>query len=211
MANEPKQKLTDKEYLEFERASERKHEFYRGEVYLMNGASRPHNLITVSILCEMRSQLKGRPCEVYSGDMRVKVNRTGLYTYPDVVAVCGEINFEDDVVDTLLNPQLVIEVLSRSTETYDRSTKFRHYQKLQSLQEYVIVSQKTPLVEVYQFESEERWTYKTASSLADEVELESIGCRLKMSEIYDRVDLDDDLFPLKVIEEVEPCRVGLLR
>lgn len=210
MTNPSKQRLTEQEYLKFERASEWKHEFYRGEVYLMNGASRPHNLVTLNIACGLRNQLIGRPCEVYSSNMRVKINETGLYTYPDVVASCGEIQFEDDEIDTLLNPLMVVEVLSNSTEKYDRSTKFRHYQKLDTLQEYVIVSQKAPFVEVYKFESKDRWTYKTASSLADDVELESIGCCLKMSENYDRVDLDDDAFPLKVIEELRPYRVNVL-
>ena len=211
MSNEPKQRMTEQEYLEFERASQLKHEFFRGEVYAMSGASRAHGLIALNIAGEIRNRLKGRPCEVFASDMRVKIDQTGLYTYPDVVACCGEIKFEDGVTDTLLNPQLIVEVLSESTESYDRSTKFRHYQNLEPLKEYVIVSQKDPFVEVYKFVSDRQWTYETASSLEDEVEFESIGCRLKMSDIYDRVDVDEDFFPLKVIEDSEPYTIVLTR
>lgn len=211
MSNDPKKNMTAQEYLEFERASQAKHEFFRGDVYAMSGASRAHNLICSNLVRGLHQQFDNRSCEVYSSDMRVKVDQTGLYTYPDVVVCCGDIKFEDGVSDTLLNPQLIVEVLSESTETYDRSTKFRHYQKLEPLKEYVIVSQKDPFVEVYKLVNDQKWTYKTASSLQEEIEFESIGCCLKMSEIYDRVDVDEDFFPLKVIEDKEPYTIVLTK
>src|SRR5206468_6291774 len=116
-------------------------EYINGQIYAMSGASREHNLIVVNLIRELSSQLRGRPCEVYASDMRVKVRPTGMYTYPDVVAVCGEPRFEDEQVDTLVNPAVIVEVLSPSTEAYDRGQKFAHYRKLESLTEYVLVAQ----------------------------------------------------------------------
>ena len=126
---------TPEQYLELERKAPYKNEFVNGHIYAMSGASRAHNLITGNTHREVSSQLRGRPCETYVSDMRVKVNTTGLYTYPDVVVVCGEIRFDDAQKDTLLNPTVLIEVLSPSTEAYDRGEKFAHYRRLASLQE----------------------------------------------------------------------------
>lgn len=123
----PKTKLTPEEYLEFERRSEIKHEFFDGEIFAMSGARRNHNVIAWNIGGELRQKLKNKNCEAYPADMRVFVPETGLYTYPDLVVVCGEPVFQDDVFDTLLNPILLIEVLSDSTEGYDRGKKFQHY------------------------------------------------------------------------------------
>src|SRR5712691_6177164 len=116
----PKTLMTEAEYLALERRSDEKHEFYQGEIFSMAGASREHNLIALNLGGELRQELKGRPCEAYVGDMRVRITRSGLYTYPDVVAICGEPEFLDAEVDTLLNPTVLIEVLSDSTEEYDR-------------------------------------------------------------------------------------------
>src|SRR5919198_4874617 len=118
---------TPEEYLALERAARHKSEYVNGRIYALAGASRAHNLIVVNVSAELRAQLRGRPCETYASDMRVKVSQTGLYTYPDVVVVCGEPRFEDAQVDTLLNPTVIIEVLSESTESYDRGEKFAHY------------------------------------------------------------------------------------
>ena len=128
-------RYTPEQYLELERKAPYKNEFVNGQIYAMPGASRAHNLITGNTHREVSSQLRGRPCETYVSDMRVKVNTTGLYTYPDVVVVCGEIRFDDAQKDTLLNPTVLIEVLSPSTEAYDRGEKFAHYRRLASLQE----------------------------------------------------------------------------
>ncbi|MCG9129442.1 Uma2 family endonuclease, partial [Candidatus Poribacteria bacterium] len=138
---------TPEEYLIKERSADFKSEYRDGDIVAMPGASRQHNLITVNISSGLHIQLIDRSCEVYTNDMRVKVSDTGLYTYPDVVVVCEEPNFEDNNFDTLLNPTVIVEVLSPSTETYDRNEKFTSYQTLESLQEYILVSQNNKVVE----------------------------------------------------------------
>ena len=183
--------VTPEEYLAFERESPEKHEYLDGEVLALGGASERHNLLVTNVVRELSTQLKGRPCRVYANDMRVKVDDTGLYTYPDVVALCGEPRFDDPRRDTLLNPSAVLEVLSGSTEGYDRGEKFAHYRKLASLQEYVLISQGRLRVECYTRQEDGRWLLSEASRLEDEVALPSIGCRLVLAEIYDKVELDD--------------------
>src|SRR3989440_8660463 len=139
--------VTPDEYLRLERQAEYKSEYLNGEIFAMGGASRQHNLITVNIGAEFNRQLKGKPCEAYSSDMRVKVRANGLYTYPDVIVVCGEPQFEDREVDTLLNPTLLVEVLSQSTERYDRIAKTSYYRTIDSLHEHLLVAQHEVRVE----------------------------------------------------------------
>src|SRR3989442_15220798 len=141
--------ISPQEYLRLERQAAYKSEYVHGQIFAMGGASRKHNLVGGNIFGELRQQLKGRLCEAYMSDMRVKVTATGLYTYPDVVVVCGEPKFEDENVDTLINPTLIAEVLSDSTEAYDRGAKFGHYRKVDSLTEYLLVAQKEPRIEQY--------------------------------------------------------------
>src|SRR5437667_7846427 len=140
MSSERKTHLSPEEYLALERKAPVRSEYLDGDMVAMSGGSREHNLIVTNIVRELSNQLKGRPCEVYPSNMRVKVSATGLYTYPDVV-VCGKPQFEDANVDTLTNPTLIAEVLSDSTEAYDREAKFGHYRKIDSLLEYLLVSQ----------------------------------------------------------------------
>jgi Uma2 family endonuclease len=135
-----KARYIPEEYLAFERKSPIKHEFCDGSIFAMARANRWHNLITGNLYRTVSAQFLDRPCEAYISDMRVLVSATGLYTYPDIVAVCDERRFEDSEVDTLLNPNLIVEVLSPSTETYDRGKKFAHYRRLESLGEYVMVA-----------------------------------------------------------------------
>src|SRR5436190_16681809 len=141
VSTQPKTRITPQEYLELERKAATKSEYLDGEMFAMSGVLREHSIIVINITSELNSQFVERPCEVHGPDMRVKVSATGLYTYPDVAAVCGEPAFEDAHVDTLTNPQLIIEVLSDSTESYDRGKKFAHYRTIDSLREYVLVSQ----------------------------------------------------------------------
>ncbi len=177
---------TPEEYLAMEREAEGKNEYFNGVIYAMSGASRRHNLIGGNIFGEIRNQLKGRPCESYMGDMRVKVSPTGLYTYPDVVIVCGEPRLEDAHFDTLLNPTVLIEVLSPSTSAYDHSAKFAHYRRLESLREYVLIEQDVLLVEHYTLQGE-LWTLRDYRERRDILRLESIGCEVPLREIYDRI------------------------
>ena len=178
---------TPQEYLAVEREAEVKSEYFNGGMFAMSGESREHNLIVTNIVRELSQQMKGRPCEVYPNDMRVKVSATGLYTYPDAIVVCGEPRFEDAHVDTLLNPTLIVEVLSASTAAYDRGQKFGHYRWVESLTEYVLVSQDECKVEHYAKQSDRQWLQTVVQSLEAEVKLDSIQGVLQLREIYDRV------------------------
>ncbi|HYG79201.1 MAG TPA: Uma2 family endonuclease, partial [Pyrinomonadaceae bacterium] len=140
-----------------------------------------------NIVAGLRQQMKGRPCEVYPNDMRVKVSATGLYTYPDAIVVCGEPRFEDAHVDTLLNPTLIVEVLSESTAAYDRGQKFAHYRGIESLTEYVLVAQDECRVEHFAKQSDRQWLQTVVQSPEAEIELVSIQGALRLREIYDRV------------------------
>jgi Uma2 family endonuclease len=180
--------MTEAEYLEFERASELKHEFIDGEVLAMTGASRAHNLICTTTSFLLYSQLRGRSCEIYSADMRVKVETTGLYTYPDISVVCGDPQFADDEFDTLLNPTVLIEVLSPSTERYDRGRKFQHYRELPSLREYALIAQDSPRIERYLRQQDGTWQFSDAKGLEASLELTSIDCALALAEVYEQVN-----------------------
>jgi Uma2 family endonuclease len=186
---EARKHCTPQEYLALERQAPYKSEYYAGEIFALAGASRWHNLIVANVIGELRSQLKGRPCVTYPSGLRVKVDPAGLYTYPDVTVVCGEAHFEDAQQDTLLTPTLIVEVLSESTEAYDRGGKFAHYRKLESLQEYVLISQTKPLIEHYVRQPDHHWLFAEADKLTDTLHLPSIGCHLALSEVYDKVDL----------------------
>ncbi len=145
----PRPKMTPQEYLRFERASEVKHEFYNGEIFAITDASENHNVVAGNTFAALHSQLRQRPCKLYPGDMRVHIPATGLYTYPDVTVVCGTPQFDDKEFDTLLNPTVIIEVLSPSTEKYDRGKKFEHYRSIPSLREYVLIAQDEMRVQLY--------------------------------------------------------------
>lgn len=178
--------ITPDEYLIMEREAEFKSEYRNGQIIAMPGASRQHNLISVNISSNLHLQLLDRGCEVYANDMRVKVSDTGLYTYPDVVVVCDEPQFEDNHVDTLLNPTVIVEVLSPSTETYDRNDKFMSYQTLESLQEYILVSQKSVGVEHY-VRQNGTWILRDFRTLEDVLQLASIECSLVLQAVYAKV------------------------
>jgi Uma2 family endonuclease len=180
--------LTPEEYLALERHAESKSEYFNGEIIPMVGASRRHNLISGNIFASLHTQLRGRPYEPYTNDMRVGVGSENTYTYPDVVVVCGEVQLADEHLDTLLNPTLIVEVLSVSTETYDRGLKFEHYRKLDSLQEYLLVAQDKTHVEHYVRQSDDEWLFSEARNLPDTVYLPSINCILSLTDIYDRID-----------------------
>ncbi len=184
---------TATEYLALERASETRNELVNGQILAMTGASRAHNLIAANVIAGLHGQLKGRPCEAYPSDMRVKVAATGLYTYPDVVVVCGKPELEDEHGDTLLNPTVIFEVLSPSTEAYDRSEKFAHYLRLESLREYLMVAQDKLRIEHYVRQSHQ-WVLTVTTTLDEVVELPSIDCRLIARDVYDRIELDPASF-----------------
>ena len=195
MAAQPQQqpiRMTESEYLEFERASEIRHEYYKGEIFAMSGASRVHNIISINLIREISTHLRHKYCEIYSTNMRVKIKSTKLYTYPDIVVVCGDAKFADDEFDTLLNPVLIIEILSPSTEGYDRGKKFQHYREISSLKEYVLLSQEQPRIERYLRQDGEVWQFTDAKELDSTIELTTIDCTLKLAEVYERVTFTED-------------------
>ena len=167
MATHPKTLLTPEQYLEIERKAEFKSEYYQGEMFAMAGAREGHNLIVLNVGAELRQQLRKRPCRTYVNDMRVLVSATGMYTYPDAVAVCGEPQFLDETRDTLLNPSLIVEVLSPSTEFYDRVRKFEHYRAVESVTEYLLVASERVSAELYTRQPDGRWMLTTASRMED--------------------------------------------
>ena len=182
--------LSPEEYLARERKALTKSEYRNGQLYALPGASRKHNIIAVHVSGELYMQLKERSCEIYTNDMRVKVSSAGLYTYPDVVVVCEEPQFEDTHFDTLLNPTVLIEVLSPSTAAYDRGEKFASYQKLDSLCEYVLISQDRVRVEHY-LRQEQTWDLTEFHSLSDIFRLVSIACELSLQAIYAKVQFSE--------------------
>ena len=184
-----RKKITEAQYLKMERAAEGRSEYFQGEVFAMAGASRQHGKLTGNAFATLHVQLRGRRCDIFQADMRVKVTATGLYTYPDIVVVCGAGQFEDKEVDTLLNPTVIIEVLSKSTAAYDPSEKFEQYRKLPSLAEYLVVAQRRCHIEHYLRQPDDRWLLTEYDDLAGVIELSSIGCRLALSEVYEQVIL----------------------
>lgn len=188
----PKRKLTPEEYLEMERKAEYKSEYFDGEIFAMAGAKRNHTKIVGNLCGLLWQHLKGKDCEFHPNDMRVFVPKTGLYTYPDLVVVCGEPKFQDKVFDTLLNPILIIEVLSDTTETYDRGKKFQHYRSIESLQEYVLVSQDEARIEKYVKQGDGFWILSEAVGLDAKIKLDAIDCELALSEVFDKVNFSDE-------------------
>lgn len=181
--------LTPEEYLAIERQSEIRSEYLDGEMFAMSGSSRRHNLIVTNMVRELSSRLRTRPCEIYSNDMRVHIPATGLYTYPDVVVACGEPRLEGGNFDTLLNPILVVEVLSPATEAYDRGKNFEHYRRIESLSEYVLVAQDEPRVDQYLRQQDNRWLLTAVAGLEASLALPCIQCELSLAEIYHKVEL----------------------
>ena len=178
--------FTPEAYLASERKATLKSEYLNGEILAMSGASLAHTLISGDIATELNIQLRDGKCNVITSDMRVKTGRKGAYFYSDVVVFCGDPLFEDNVFDTLLNPILIVEVLSPSTEAYDRGEKFAHYQALASLREYILVSQDRIRVEQYRL-IKSQWVQTEFNTHEDVLPLVSIGCELPLQDIYRRV------------------------
>jgi Uma2 family endonuclease len=180
--------FTPNEYLLFERSTDARHEYLDGHVYAMAGESLEHSRICVNVGGELRAGLKGRACEVLSPNMKVVTSPAGLFGYPDVIVVCGSPQFHDERRDVLVNPTIIFEVLSPSTEAYDRGEKFLRYRtQIATLEEYVLISQHRPLVEHFVRQPDGSWSYSSVSGSSESLNLPSINCRLPLAEIYDRV------------------------
>lgn len=198
---------TIEEYLALERDSEDRYEYLDGEIYAMAGESPEHGVICTNISGQLYNQLRGTPCQVFSKDMKVRsgpkpktrYERKGLYSYPDLVIVCGEPQFHDQYRDVLVNPTAIIEVLSPSTEAFDRGEKWLRYQTwLPSLAHYVLVSQSKPRIEHFLRQPDDEWLYSSVNSLEGSLHLVEINCALRLAEVYDRIT-----FPVDAPEQTD--------
>jgi Uma2 family endonuclease len=181
--------ITPEEYLARELSAETKSEYHDGRIYAMAGTSFRHNVILGNLFSEIHLALKGRPCRTFTSDVRLQIESTGLYTYPDLMVICGELQRSATQADTLLNPLVIIEILSPSTEKWDRGGKFTHYRRLESLRDYILVSQETVLVEHYARQGNE-WLLKDLSHIEDVLQIGSINCGVLLREIYAEVEFD---------------------
>ena len=190
MSKQPITRISVADYLSMERNSSEKHAFAFGEIFAMTGASARHVEIVGNIARELGNQLRQSPGRVYATDLRLCVDANHRYTYPDVVAVCNQPQFLDDTLDTLLNPELIVEVLSESTRNYDRGDKFQQYRGISSFREYLLVDQERVHVERYSKQSDGMWTLWETDAIGDVVQLESVGVALAVSEIYFKIDFN---------------------
>jgi Uma2 family endonuclease len=181
----PSHSWSEEEYLTFERASNTKHEYYDGAIYDMVGGTARHSQIAANAIISLSVALRGRGCRIYTSDLRVKMQRS--YTYPDVIVVCGEPRFTDASEDTLINPTLIVEVLSPSTEHFDRNEKFRRYQQVESVQTYLLIAQETARLEQYVRQPDQRWLYSLHEGLESVVALPTFDCNLPLAEVYENV------------------------
>ncbi|PWU18968.1 MAG: hypothetical protein C5B50_07665 [Verrucomicrobia bacterium] len=181
-------RLTEAEYFEIERAADFKSEFFDGEMFAMAGGTALHSLISTNVAIEFGNRLKGRPCVPYNADLRVKIEATGLLTYPDLSVVCGPLRFVDPSArDTIMNPTLLVEVLSDSTEAYDRGKKFEHYRQIPTLREYLMVSQKEPRIEAYIRSENTPWQLREAASLEASLAIPSLDITISLAEVFANV------------------------
>jgi Uma2 family endonuclease len=186
-----KKYYTAEEYLGLEKASPYKSEYYRGEIFAMAGASFSHNVIVANLVASLHSQLKGTPCRPLASDQRVRVSKSDRYTYPDVTVLCGEPLFDKLDDQSIINPRVIIEVLSDTTEKYDRGTKLNFYRELESLAEYILVSQNAPHLEQYVRQANNSWLLTCSEGLDASLLIKSMQCRLLLAEIYDGVTFDE--------------------
>ena len=176
-------RYTYAEYLDLEETSNVKHEYFGGVIYAMAGGTPEHAEMTAAVISALSQQLRGGPCRVYSSDLRVRVLATGLTTYPDVTVVCGPLERDPDSRTTVVNPKVVIEILSDSTEAYDRGDKLDHYQQVSSLRQCVLISQRQPLAEVWSRGEDGEWSNEEVGA-GETVDLPSINCSFAVEEVY---------------------------
>jgi len=189
--------LSEQDYLEFERSSPIRHEYADGEIFAMSGGTMEHSAVAANVISELRSGLLGRGCRVLTSDMRIKIPATGRYVYPDASVVCARPEFVDEKRDTLLNPRLIIEVLSDSTEAYDRGDKFAQYRSVASLEEYVLASQKEPKLEVFARQADGSWVLRIYGP-GERAVLASIECVIEVDRVY------TDVFQVGAASESPP-------
>ena len=187
MSTKPEHLYTDEEYLAIERASDARSEYLDGVIYAMGGATARHVQIVSNVVREIGNQVRDKPCVVYSTDLRVRVSPHGLYAYPDVVVVCGDPVFIDAELDTLTNPLLIVEVLSKTTKNYDRGEKFERYRSIATLQQYLLIAQDKVHIESHARQLDGSWVLRETNDPGDTIDLASVACRLPVTEIYLKV------------------------
>jgi Uma2 family endonuclease len=198
MTAQPKPYITEEMYLQRERTSLEKYEYYDGEVYAMAGASEQHNIIAMNVAALLHTHLRGRSCRAYPSDMRVKVIKTGLYTYPDFTIVCGQSQFIDlDKRDTLVNPTVIIEILSPSTERYDRGLKFQHYRTIESLHEYMLIAQDKYHIERFTRQENNEWVLSEAIGIESSIPIASIQAHMRLDDVYEQVALTSEMLRMR--------------
>ncbi|MFZ5893787.1 MAG: Uma2 family endonuclease [Myxococcota bacterium] len=181
---EPIASLSYAEYLALEAKADQRHEFLDGQLFAMAGGTPEHGALAAAFILELGSALRGRPCRMFSSDVRVRIQPTGLATYPDASVVCGRLETDPIDRDAIVNPVLLVEILSDSTEGYDRGAKAAHYRRIPSLREYVLVSQREPLIEVYRRNEQGRFELFEARS-GENIELASVGVSLSVDAVYE--------------------------
>jgi Uma2 family endonuclease len=180
------------EYLEMERRARYKSEYYSGEIFAMTGGSPSHSMICFNLNGEMREAIRNRECFGFESNMKLEIAEANAFVYPDLMVVCGETVLAEGTGDAITNPLLVAEVLSASTESFDRGRKFEYYRMVPSLQEYLLISQEEPKIESYYKEEENRWIYTTAKGLDQALPIQSLGFSLSLKEVYRKVNLTPD-------------------
>lgn len=185
-----KSKFTEEEYLQMERESDRKHEYYRGEIFAMSGASPRHNQIFSNLFISLGIKLKGNPCQPYGSDMRIHIPENTLHTYPDISILCRDIITDDPHEDTVVEPSILIEILSPSTRNYDRGEKFRLYRDIPTLREYIMVDSESIKVEAYCLNIDGNWELKEYKKTSDSLLIRTLLLSIPLAEIYARTRIE---------------------
>lgn len=192
--NEPaaaydKRKFTIPEYLEREKAAKRKSEYYKGEIFAMSGAGTRHNIISINLVVNLGSRLKGRPCQPYGSDMRIHIPENTLFTYPDISIICGDVNPSPEDKDTAIQPSVIIEILSPSARNYDRGGKFKLYRDIPTLKEYILVDSEAVGIEVFRIDPHDHWVLEEYKTMEDTLVIQAVGISIPLQDIYDRTKL----------------------
>lgn len=191
MASNAVTKVTEEQYLALDRAAEFRSELLDGEIVAMSGGSPRHSKLQINLALEIETALRGTPCQTFSSDLRVRVSPR-MYTYPDLTVVCGKLLLADDRQDILLNPKVLFEVLSPSTEYYDRGVKFRRYREIESLTDYILVDQDQARIEQFTRGEAHTWTFRDYQDASETLLIESIGVSLPIARIYERIEFPSE-------------------
>lgn len=185
-----KKKFSIEEYLEMENAATEKHEYYKGEIFAMSGAKMPHNEISSNLMTSLGPKLKGKKCKPYGSDVRIHIESNTLFTYPDISIICGELITLNNDNYNVLNPTVIIEILSSSTKNYDRGEKFKLYRDIPTLKEYMLVDSESIHIEMFRLNENKHWELEEFNSLNNNVPLNAIGETISLSEIYNGVKFE---------------------